>query len=85
METALKNNTDKKEIANIANEIRLQLNPHPAGQMELNVPTLSDGTKLFGMQHKYKETCLFSQVKVKHVMHIVVFVLDGHNLLEWMK
>ncbi len=59
METALKNNADKKEIASIANEIRLQLNPHPAGQMELNVPALSDGTKLYGMQHKYKETCLF--------------------------
>ena len=59
METALKNNLDKKEITKIANEIRLQLNPHPAGQMELNVPTLKDGTKLYGMQHKYKETCLF--------------------------
>ncbi|MBT8243123.1 MAG: lysine 2,3-aminomutase, partial [Nitrosopumilus sp.] len=59
METALKNNLDKKEITAIANEIRLQLNPHPAGQMELNVPTLKDGTKLYGMQHKYKETCLF--------------------------
>ena len=59
MATALKNNADKKEIATIANEIRLQLNPHPAGQMELNVPTLKDGTKLYGMQHKYKETCLF--------------------------
>ncbi|MDO7726910.1 MAG: lysine 2,3-aminomutase, partial [Nitrosopumilus sp.] len=59
MSTALKNNADKKEIAAIANEIRLQLNPHPAGQMELNVPTLKDGTKLYGMQHKYKETCLF--------------------------
>ncbi len=59
METALKNNSDKKEIAAVANDIRLKLNPHPAGQMELNVPTLRDGTKLFGMQHKYKETCLF--------------------------
>ena len=59
MATALKNNADRKEIAAIANEIRLQLNPHPAGQMELNVPTLKDGTKLYGMQHKYKETCLF--------------------------
>jgi KamA family protein len=59
MSTILKNNSDKKEIANVANEIRLQLNPHPAGQMELNVPTLKDGTKLYGMQHKYKETCLF--------------------------
>jgi KamA family protein len=59
MATVLKNNSDKKEIASLANEIRLQLNPHPAGQMELNVPTLQDGTKLYGMQHKYKETCLF--------------------------
>ncbi len=58
MEAALKKG-DKKEIQNTANEIRLQLNPHPAGQMELNVPTLKDGTKLYGMQHKYKETCLF--------------------------
>lgn len=59
METTLQNTSDKKEIAEIANQIRLQLNPHPAGQMELNVPTLNDGTKLYGMQHKYKETCLF--------------------------
>lgn len=59
MESTLKNTSDKKEITNIANEIRLQLNPHPAGQMELNVPALNDGTKLYGMQHKYKETCLF--------------------------
>jgi KamA family protein len=58
MESALKKG-NKKEIQNTANEIRLQLNPHPAGQMELNVPTLKDGTKLYGMQHKYKETCLF--------------------------
>ena len=59
MSSTLKSTTDKKEITNVANEIRLQLNPHPAGQMELNVPKLSDGTKLYGMQHKYKETCLF--------------------------
>ncbi len=59
METALKKGSDKKEIQEVANNIRLQLNPHPAGQMELNVPTLKDGTKLYGMQHKYKETCLF--------------------------
>lgn len=59
MANTLKTFTDKKEIQRIANEIRLELNPHPAGQMELNVPTLKNGTKLFGMQHKYKETCLF--------------------------
>jgi len=59
MATTLKSRADKKEIARIANDIRLQLNPHPAGQMELNVPQLKDGTKLYGMQHKYDETCLF--------------------------
>jgi len=59
MESTLKNTSDKKQIAEVANQIRLQLNPHPAGQMELNVPALNDGTKLYGMQHKYKETCLF--------------------------
>ena len=59
MAEKIKNGADKKEIAQTANEIRLQLNPHPAGQLELNVPALQDGTKLYGMQHKYKETCLF--------------------------
>ena len=59
MAEKIKNNADKDEIAKTANEIRLQLNPHPAGQLELNVPSLKDGTKLYGMQHKYKETCLF--------------------------
>ena len=59
MESALDSGAGKEEIARVANEIRMQLNPHPAGQMELNVPALKDGTKLYGMQHKYKETCLF--------------------------
>jgi len=59
MASVLKNNPDRKEIQETANKIRLELNPHPAGQMELNVPMLKDGTKLFGMQHKYKETTLF--------------------------
>ena len=59
MALVLKRKADRKEIQETSNEIRLQLNPHPAGQMELNVPTLKDGTKLYGMQHKYKETCLF--------------------------
>ena len=59
MANTLRSGADKKEIARVANDIRLQLNPHPAGQMELNVPQLKDGTKLYGMQHKYDETCLF--------------------------
>lgn len=39
-------------------KIQGRLNPHPAGQMELNVPAL-DGQPLPGMQHKYRDTVLF--------------------------
>lgn len=49
---------DKELIKIVANDIRLKLNPHPAGQMEHNVPEI-DGIKLTGMQHKYRETVLF--------------------------
>jgi KamA family protein len=42
----------------VADRIRLKLNPHPAGQLEHNVPRL-DGIPLPGMQHKYRETVLF--------------------------
>ena len=58
MEKALLRNASKDEIKTIANNIRLQLNPHPAGQKELNVPEL-DGVKLTGIQHKYDQTVLF--------------------------
>lgn len=46
------------DIAREVNGIRLQLNPHPAGQMEHNVPEFR-GEKLMGIQHKYRETMLF--------------------------
>ncbi|MCB0680252.1 MAG: hypothetical protein KDC32_04785 [Saprospiraceae bacterium] len=48
----------KAEIKLTANRIRRELNPHPAGQMEHNVPVL-DGAPLTGIQHKYRETLLF--------------------------
>ena len=50
--------TSETEIKLAADEIRGKLNPHPAGQMELNVPKL-DGEVVAGMQHKYQETVLF--------------------------
>jgi len=50
--------SNKDAIKAVANRIRLQLNPHPAGQMDYNIPSL-DGEKLNGMQHKYRETLLF--------------------------
>ncbi|MDA0565460.1 lysine 2,3-aminomutase [Streptomonospora sp. S1-112] len=47
------------EVNRAANEIRARLNPHPAGQMDLNVPTTGGRDPLEGMQHKYPETVLF--------------------------
>jgi len=41
-----------------AHEIRMRLNPHPAGQLLLNAPSLR-GRPLPGLQHKYPETVLF--------------------------
>ncbi|MBI4535564.1 MAG: lysine 2,3-aminomutase [Ignavibacteriae bacterium] len=58
MASVMKRDRDRQVVAETANKIRLQLNPHPAGQMEHNVPMLGD-QKLHGMQHKYKETVLF--------------------------
>ncbi len=46
------------ELRAEVNRIRLQLNPHPAGQLTHNVPTL-EGRSLQGLQHKYRETVLF--------------------------
>ena len=34
----------------------MKLNPHPAGQLAHNVPTL-DSEPVPGVQHKYAETC----------------------------
>lgn len=47
----------RKRIERAAREIQLTLNPHPAGQMDLNVPRLAD-EPLPGVQHKYRETVL---------------------------
>ncbi len=54
---ALKKNLPRQEIQKIVNGIRNELNPHPAGQMDLNVPIMN-GEMVPGVQHKYRETCL---------------------------
>lgn len=58
MKKALDENVDRKELKLIADSIREKLNPHPAGQMELNVPEYN-GEELHGIQHKYEQTLLF--------------------------
>ncbi|NCA69711.1 MAG: lysine 2,3-aminomutase [Sphingobacteriia bacterium] len=49
---------DRQTIEATAQSIRASLNPHPAGQLDCNVPII-DGVPLPGMQHKYPETVLF--------------------------
>ncbi|TLX77695.1 4Fe-4S cluster-binding domain-containing protein [Labilibacter sediminis] len=58
MASLIKSDADKETLRTEANIIREKLNPHPAGQLEYNVPEL-DGVKLSGVQHKYNETMLF--------------------------
>jgi len=58
MKFVIDSGADKQTIKDAANKIRLKLNPHPAGQLEHNVPMV-EGEKLYGMQHKYRETVLF--------------------------
>lgn len=58
MRKLIREDAEKAEIEEAANRIRLELNPHPAGQMTHNVPTV-DGEELPGVQHKYRETTLF--------------------------
>jgi KamA family protein len=45
------------EIRAAAHAVRTRLNPHPAGQLALNIPDLGD-EPLPGVQHKYPETVL---------------------------
>jgi KamA family protein len=49
---------DDAAIAKLVHQIRMRMNPHPAGQMTHNVPRVNDAP-LKGLQHKYKETVLF--------------------------
>jgi len=57
MADAIRKNLPLERIKKIAHDIRLQLNPHLAGQMTINVPVV-DNEPVMGVQHKYKETCL---------------------------
>lgn len=67
MASLLKQDPAPQLVKNLATELRAELNPHPAGQMQLNVPSLNNES-VKGIQHKYKETVLFfpSQGQVCH-------------------
>jgi KamA family protein len=50
---------DKTELEQAIADVRHALNPHPADQMEMNMPRDEHGNRLDGIQHKYRETVLF--------------------------
>jgi KamA family protein len=58
MASLLRDDAPQSWIRLAAHEIRMRLNPQPAGQLVLNAPSL-DGRPLPGLQHKYPETVLF--------------------------
>jgi len=53
----LANGSPEAKLRQAVHEIRMRLNPHPAGQLALNVPELGE-EPLPGVQHKYHETVL---------------------------
>jgi KamA family protein len=58
MRDLLHRGADRATIEEAARAIRSRMNPHPAGQLSLNVPRLQ-GEAVQGVQHKYRETTLF--------------------------
>ncbi len=58
MNELLMKKASEKDILTAAREIQMSMNPHPAGQTDINVPEES-GKTINGMQHKYHETVLF--------------------------
>lgn len=56
MSAALRSGSSN-EIRDVSNSIRRDLNPHPEGQLQYNVPWLDD-EPVPGVQHKYRETVL---------------------------
>jgi KamA family protein len=58
MQDLVVSGADQAELNLAATAVHRRMNPHPAGQVELNVPEV-DGCALPGCQHKYRETVLF--------------------------
>src|SRR5690625_2068148 len=71
MKEALEKEKNRTELREIANEIRHKLNPHPANQMQMNVPQLN-GDVLPGVQHKYRETALDRKSTRLNSSHVAI-------------
>ncbi|MDH5298718.1 MAG: hypothetical protein OEV91_06835 [Desulfobulbaceae bacterium] len=76
MAALVRSAADPALVKQTAERIRMELNPHPAGQRTHNTPLLHN-EPLHGMQHKYRETVLFfpSQGQTCHAYCIFCFTL----------
>jgi KamA family protein len=59
MATAIRARWPRERVHALAAQLRAELNPHPAGQLQMNIPVDPTGTRFNGLQHKYRETVLF--------------------------
>lgn len=86
IEQAVNAGMPEDELRTLCDRIKMELNPHPAGQMALNIPTLK-GEKLDGIQHKYAETVLFfpSQGQTCHAYCTFCFRWPQFSGLEGMR
>ncbi len=58
MRDLISSGASERDVRRLARAIQDRMNPHPAGQLQLNVPSFA-GRRLEGSQHKYRETVLF--------------------------
>jgi len=57
MAAAIDSGANAAQLREVADKIRHELNPHPEGQCQYNIPSIGD-EPVPGVQHKYRETCL---------------------------
>ena len=77
--TLLREGADKVELEQAVSEVRMELNPHPADQMEMNMPRDEEGARLDGIQHKYRETVLFFPARGRPVTATAPSVSAGRS------
>jgi len=79
VEEALAANVSKGELKLLVNSIRHTLNPHPAGQLEHNVPMFRN-SRLEGINTNTGKLSCFSQARAKRAMLTALFVSAGRSL-----
>lgn len=70
----------KDQVESKITQLRMGMNPHPAGQMTHNIP-MFEGNPIDGVQHKYRETALFFRRRGNPVMPTAHSAFAGHSSL----